>query len=158
MKALTLWPEWSWAICHLGKRIENRTWGPPPWMIGRMLAIHAGANIGGRPGRTAMDRGIEDLRRMAFLAGWASTILSGEVIFANFQSEEHVFSPWDIPTKAIVASCTVWSGVDAPLEQKGWAAEGQNHWLLNNVGFPNVPIPARGAQGLWDHSYEVPYG
>ena len=26
MKALTIWPEWAYAITHLGKDGENRTW------------------------------------------------------------------------------------------------------------------------------------
>jgi activating signal cointegrator 1 len=38
-KAITLRPYWAWAVCHAGKRVENRTWfthyrGP--------LLIHAG--------------------------------------------------------------------------------------------------------------------
>ena len=24
LHALTLWPEWAWAVCHLGKDVENR--------------------------------------------------------------------------------------------------------------------------------------
>lgn len=29
LRALTLWPEWAYAVCHLGKNIENRQWVPP---------------------------------------------------------------------------------------------------------------------------------
>ena len=158
MKVLTLWPEWAWAICHLGKRIENRTWGPPEWIIVRTLAINAGANIGGSPGRAARERGITDLRRMAFLAGWRSTVRPDGVYFYKGRIGEEVFSPADIPMKAIVASCTVGFGVDAHPEQSGWKAKGQNHWLLNSVGFPNEPIPTKGAQGLWNYSPEASDG
>ena len=46
--ALTLWPEWAYAITHLGKDVENRDWERlPTWLTGRYLAIHAGAHIGG---------------------------------------------------------------------------------------------------------------
>ena len=43
MKALTLHAPWAWAICFLGKRVENRTWAPPSGMIGKRFAIHAGS-------------------------------------------------------------------------------------------------------------------
>jgi hypothetical protein len=45
MKALTLWQPWAWAIAHAGKRIENRSWSPPDWIIAQRLAIHAGQTI-----------------------------------------------------------------------------------------------------------------
>jgi len=42
MLALTLIQPWAWAICHAGKRIENRDWPPPARIIGQRIAIHAG--------------------------------------------------------------------------------------------------------------------
>ena len=45
MKALTLWQPWAWAICHAGKRIENRTWPPPNEIFGKQIAIHAGNRV-----------------------------------------------------------------------------------------------------------------
>ncbi len=40
--ALTLHRPWPWAIIHGSKRVENRSWAPPAWLIGQRLAIHAG--------------------------------------------------------------------------------------------------------------------
>ncbi len=45
MKALTLIQPWAWAICYAGKRVENRTWPLPNYMIGDRIAIHAGAKM-----------------------------------------------------------------------------------------------------------------
>ena len=45
MKALTLWRPWPAAICYFGKRVENRTWCPPAYLLGQDLAIHAGVRI-----------------------------------------------------------------------------------------------------------------
>ena len=42
MKAITLWRPWAQAIVYGSKRIENREWKPPVWMIGKRFAIHAG--------------------------------------------------------------------------------------------------------------------
>ena len=39
LRALTLWPEWAWAIHHLDKRVENRGWPIP---AGEWFALHAG--------------------------------------------------------------------------------------------------------------------
>lgn len=51
-KALTLWRPWDEAFCPLApfappfdlKRIENRTWKPPRYLIGRPLVLHAGSH------------------------------------------------------------------------------------------------------------------
>lgn len=45
MHAITLKQPWAYAICHLGKRIENRTRKPPMALVGQRIAIHAGAAI-----------------------------------------------------------------------------------------------------------------
>jgi hypothetical protein len=42
IRGLTLHRPWAWAIAHGTKRIENRQWEPPNWMLGEYLAIHAG--------------------------------------------------------------------------------------------------------------------
>ena len=48
MKALTVIQPWAWAIAHAGKRVENRTWGPPRDVIGQRIAIHAGRRLDDR--------------------------------------------------------------------------------------------------------------
>jgi hypothetical protein len=39
--ALTLHRPWPWAVLH-GKDVENRPWQPPPEVVGRLIALHAG--------------------------------------------------------------------------------------------------------------------
>lgn len=41
MIALSIRQPWAWAILHAGKDIENRTWHPPAWLVGRRFLIHA---------------------------------------------------------------------------------------------------------------------
>lgn len=41
MKALTIKQPWLYAITDLNKRIENRTWKPPEWIIGQRIGLHA---------------------------------------------------------------------------------------------------------------------
>lgn len=42
IRGLTLNRPWTWAITALDKRVENRSWRPPPYIVGRYIAIHAG--------------------------------------------------------------------------------------------------------------------
>ena len=123
--ALTLWPEWAYAIAHLGKDVENRSWRPPAWLIGRRLAIHAGADLGGRPGR------------MARLEAQANLLCAlGREPPVGVQ----------IATRRIVAVVTV--GEPTRDSQSPWAVPGEWHWPLTEVVRVDVPV-LRGAQGLW---------
>jgi len=40
--ALTLQQPWATALRDLDKRVENRSWPPPPHVLGQYIAIHAG--------------------------------------------------------------------------------------------------------------------
>jgi len=42
MKAISIMQPWLFAICRMGKQIENRTWAPSPMLIGQRIALHAG--------------------------------------------------------------------------------------------------------------------
>ena len=67
MKALTLWPEWAALIAHGLKPVENRGWKLPE---GERIAIHAGAHIGGRKGRPALEEADNAVYWTALAAGW----------------------------------------------------------------------------------------
>jgi len=43
MKALTIWQPWASLILIGAKPYEFRSWKPPQWLVGKPLAIHAGA-------------------------------------------------------------------------------------------------------------------
>lgn len=45
MKALTLWQPWASLIIWGPKRIENRTWAPPQFVLFKRIAIHAGKKL-----------------------------------------------------------------------------------------------------------------
>lgn len=130
MYALTLWPEWAHAVAHLGKRVENRSWKRDS-IIGQDIAIHAGAKIGGGQG---VQRGLLQVQ-------WMSP--------SRFKSP---LQEKDIVTSAIVAVVRIKDMVqDSGLP---WAADGQWHWVLDNVRVLEEPVPCSGRQGLW----KVPEG
>ena len=88
MRALTLRQPWAWAICHAGKRIENRTWAPPRSVIGQRIAIHAGSGDDGAAAR--LD--IEALtgRRVPTVVEHGAIVATALVVRAVRQSD----SPW----------------------------------------------------------------
>lgn len=69
-RAITLWPEWGVAFTNLDKRVENRPMKPPKNLIGKRVAFHMGAYVGGRKGNPAHIEGLESLTGTAKAAGW----------------------------------------------------------------------------------------
>jgi hypothetical protein len=130
---ITLWPEWAYAICYLGKRVENRSWKPTR-ILGRRIAIHAGKHIGGKPSKTAVKSGLEAVHTM--YAG------------ANPGRELNITSA-PIITSSIVATAIVSGCVHSDRHLLPWGARGQYQWVLNEVVVLAEPIPISGKQGIW---------
>lgn len=151
MSALTLWPEWAWAIATLDKRVENRGWMHrlPP---GSLLAIHAGAAIGGRPGPVARDEGMAALVLMALRAGWqilGPTWRLGSTALTATKGERSVWigAP-QVRRSAVVAVGRLAIGPQ-PDQELGWAVPGQRHWWMDRVWPLAKPVACTGRQGLW---------
>lgn len=124
MKALTLRQPWPYAVCYLGKDIENRTW-EPSLEVGDYLAIHGGKKP---TGGWALEEAILDQQYICDLAdisgfpeNWA---LEGIVAVAKFGG-------LDVGTSSV------------------WTVKGQHHWKLEDVKVLSTPVPCKGAQGLW---------
>lgn len=126
MRALTLRQPWAWAVLHAGKRIENRTWKPPSWMLGESLAIHAGSG----------DIYEEDVEQVVRLGG--------------------VPAPEEYDVGAIVGVVRVvgFYRPGCGLENPWWDPE-QFGWRLGSVWALDEPVPCKGALGLWEVPGEV---
>lgn len=129
MKALTLWQPWSWAIAHAGKRIENRTWKPPRWIIGQRIAIHAGKTL--------------DLDACELLE-YEDGVQLPEMYFHDPQK---AFVQMAVESTAIVKGWTAGIGDDHP--QHRWFC-GPIGWVFEDVVLAPPLISCRGRQGLWD--------
>ena len=148
LRALTLTPEWAWAVCQLDKRVENRTWPAPAAIICQRIAIHAGTK--------APDWAAVEL--MARCAGW--TITGAWRDFAKAgqtvnRPDKHRLTRGAIVATAIVSGCRA---VDQG-EAVGWEA-GPWCWDLTDVQVLERPESCRGALGLWrvpsGYAEEVP--
>lgn len=141
--ALTLWPEWAWAVAHLGKRVENRTWAPPRWAMGRRLAIHGGAAFGGHTARVGAGGkvpaswlyAVQAMLDMGLRAGEAAV---GPVTMGRLIPEAQ---------SKIVAVGRL-SGVVTESADPWFV--GPFGWVLSDVVVLPAPVPCRGAQGLWE--------
>ena len=125
MKALTLIQPWAWAIVHLGKRVENRSWSPPRSLIGQRIALHAGKKYDA-----------EDARWLAANFEFEEIDCEHGVIVATARIERVVTTPEQLPE-----------------DQRVWFF-GPFGWLLADVR-PLESISCRGAQGLWDVPQEL---
>jgi hypothetical protein len=125
LKALTLKHPWPYAICRLGKDIENRTWSPGCRLaVGDWFAIHGGVP----PKGAAFEEFADDLDDLDDVfprdRPAAETIMPGIVAVCRFGG-------------AVSSSASIW--FNGPV---GWV-------LAEAVVLPE-PVPCMGAQGLWD--------
>lgn len=127
MRALSIQQPWANAIVYGTKRVENRTWDAPRWVIGQIVAIHTSKkpDVSARPpaGESwPMDH------RMHLGAVIAIAKVAG-CHHATSCPRHEEGAPWPL--------CTAWS------------ARGQFHWELADVRPLAEPVPCKGALGLW---------
>lgn len=144
MRALTLKHPWAFAIAHLGKRIENRSWKPWPSIIGEFIAIHGGAEPKGNA-----------LRESNKLGYFINKQFRAEI--TKYQGEKYRGRPAyhshaDMITPGIVAIARVTGYVTE--SESPWF-EGPVGWTLDEVHTLPEPIQITGAQGLWEVPTEI---
>ena len=129
MKALSLKQPWLYAITHLGKRVENRTWKPPQSIIGKYIALHASKK--------------DDLLGYTAIAEIAGIEIKGNLPRGA------------IVATAKVVGFKDFNEVN-PFEgaPDDWFF-GPVGWLLEDINVLSEPISCRGALGLWDIPQEL---
>ena len=153
-RAITLWPEWAFAITHLSKRVENRTWDPPAGVVGTRIAIHAGAHVGGRKATRATIEGGEAMQETAEAAGWEIGWGTQDSLCVDFRRQGTKGQRTQkLTTGAVVATAIVHSVRDADTSVLAGAEHdwdvGPRCWVLRRVRWLIYPVPMKGAQGLW---------
>lgn len=148
IRCLTLWRPWPYAIAKLGKRVENRTWPLPAWMLGEHIAIHAGKR---------MDR--EALEDLAYDLGEEfpdetiddpenhpdSTIVAVGLAVGCIRARSITTDP---ANPAYVPPAVIMGDVDLASISAYWF-HGPYGWILDQVRAIEPIRNVRGAQGLW---------
>lgn len=160
MRAITLKQPWAYAVCHLGKQIENRDKRPPLGLIRQRVAIHAGLASDDSALTRMFDRGIvltpdghspSNAPRgcvvaTARLVGYGvylddkdSTRRGLMIRQSDLDDEDHT---------ATLAVCT--------REQiKRWYIEGNVAHVYDDVCVLPEPVPCKGALGYWQLPADV---
>lgn len=148
MKAVPLWQPWAQLVALGAKRVETRSWPAPIAICGERVAIHA--TKGGLTKSDERDVLAGDHFQAAFkAAGW----YSGDV----WEIQEH------LPRGAVVAFARIVRTTQITVESAGalhrdHPAEhafgdyqpGRWAWVLEDVEALRTPIPAKGAQGIFE--------
>lgn len=150
LRALTLWPEWAFAVDKLSKRVENRTWRIP---TGEWFAMHAGKHPGGCPGFEAAYDADVAVRFMARDAGWRVSVTSGTLRTSRvtFSRPGRLveWNVYDSPTSAILGLFRV-TRHDQPGrgDLGGWRVPDSVGNVFDYRPLP-TPVSCKGARGLW---------
>jgi hypothetical protein len=127
VKAITLFPEMAFAVAHLGKDTENRTWWPPKYYKGD-LAIHAGQRHNPAAAAFITDLGFKLPPRDEIPTGTVVAVVTvgGHHDDSNCECE---CSPWALPAPHL--------------------GKPMRHWPLSNRRLV-THIPVLGRLGWWD--------
>lgn len=136
MKALTLHAPWAWAIAYARKRVENRTWKPPQWIVGQRIAIHAGRSLGDAESQEICRDMIEEAGIAPPLA-WPRSLIVCTAVVAGFVNDEGLSS----------------GAHELSAENAAWYC-GPVGWLLRDVQLVE-PVVCKGTLGLWDLSPSI---
>jgi hypothetical protein len=149
--ALTVLQPFATGIASWGKDVENRTWLPGRRLpVGAWLAIHAGK-------QNYPDADSPEFRD--WLAVTAGPFLPADL--TDVRVERHVGnreSRWRtvragylaaLPRSAVVAVVRVAALSDPAAKASPWAVPGHEQWRVDRVHALAVPVPCKGAQGLW---------
>lgn len=130
LRSLSIQQPWVGAIVYGTKRVENRSWPAPSWIIGRTVALHA-------------SKGID---WYAPAIAWTAAGITPYTPGAPRQAWKHT-----LPLGAVVAVADL-LGCHGPDDCRGtcspWAANGQYHWTLFDVRPLAEPVQCKGALGL----------
>lgn len=128
VRAITIQQPWAWAICHAGKRVENRT-KPHPWLSGvrEPLLIHAG-----KSNRFMTPEAIRLLQKVP---------------------ADRPFPPWAGLVKGAVVAVawldSVWRRELLPKEHESVFVSGPECLVLSRLVVLERPIEVNGSEGFW---------
>lgn len=126
-KAITLQQPWAWAVTHLEKNIENRTW--PTTHRGEIF-IHAGK-------------------------GWDAN--GAAWIEQNFNVEippQSQMASGELVAKCEIVDCQHWS--ETKEHHLPWSQKFGFQWFLEDIEVLETPIPLRGKLGIFPFSVVDP--
>ena len=130
MRALTLKQPWLYAIEHLGKRVENRSWVIPKKLRGQWIALHAGKS-----------RDMEEWHQVELISGQPISMDPIYGAITSIAKFGDFFVTKEYPYSLHVA-------------QQKWFS-GPYGWVIFDIVFLDKPLYCRGMLGLWPVPGEI---
>lgn len=162
IRALSLHPEWAWAVAHLDKRIENRGYPCPRPLRGQRICIHASKVIGGCASKSRRVEAIRNVFEAAHDAGWSASVSYQDGYRCEFLNHDRplhglvLFEERSLPLGKIVALATIDQLLVIDRKERiPWSYASFYHWTLSNVVTLPEPIMASGMQGFWSVKEEM---
>ena len=145
MKAITLHQPWATLIEMGLKQIETRDWSPPARMIGQRIAIHAGKRMADHADLNVL---ILTQMRGRYGVGWGTKIPIG-VMVATAVLGDTLVVVQENPDGSVTAAR---GDTTKRIEPDGYGdfSVGRHLWMLEDIARIDPPVPARGAQKLWE--------
>ena len=162
MQAVTIRPEWAFAIAALGCRVISKDYKPDALLGGgQRIALHAGKHMGGKPGKPSAVRGMSELASVAALYRLHGVaLIPAEEEEAVQMAVRKVNEPSgvllgsdDFPRNEIFAVAEL----DVPhgLHEFTWAIPGLNHWRIRNMHLLSERAECGGHGGIWTLPTEI---
>ena len=147
MKAITLHQPYAQLIADGRKPYETRSWPPPRDLIGNRIAIHAGQSRAGAD--FAQKLGMTDLPIGAVLA--TAVLVAAHKIHDRWRMDGVLYQASSLRKLSMQPDDDPdFRGERFPIDEYGDYSPGRWAWRLVDVVVLDPPIPARGAQGLWN--------
>ena len=146
MKALTLHQPWAMLIAAGVKTMETRSWGPPSNLVGHRIALHAGKQL--IKSQSGLGSGTWEMMNTLYGTDWSELIPRGKVVATARLADARRVVALELETGRARLSGSPARTVLA--DPYGDFSPGRWLWFLEDVQPCNPPVPARGAQGLWN--------
>jgi hypothetical protein len=153
MKALTIWQPWASLIVAGAKPYEFRGWRPPRSIIGQRIAIHAGARPIRRDEVLVLLNQLYDTR-------YGQSCLHAPLALPLLELAKQNPKADALPLSHVLGTAIIGEpkrGDECAREFGEKAGNDSDREGTFNWGWPLTfiermipPVPARGAQGLWD--------
>lgn len=155
MKALTVWQPWASLIALGAKPYEFRGWQAPKWIVGRRIAIHAGAR------KVRKDEIADLILRLKSDIAW-TTALRPELALEILE-KAHA-SPSVLPNSAVLCTAIIGEPIlgtkvvaefGGPVNDSDRDEHANWAWPMLEIQQIIPPKPAKGAQGFWNWRKEA---
>lgn len=125
LHGLTLHRPFPWAFTDADKRVENRGWRPPAWIVGRWIALHSGQHF---------SRGAAEHMRDGLFSVAARSVPMDDAAH---------------PHSVITCLVRVTGSRQRSADPDDPWVMGPFCWQTPDVATLTSPVPCKGAQGLW---------